>query len=142
MGIDIVHYLHYNKQCKGVNDMILKLDFSSEVPIYQQLRNQIVLGIAEGKLPPGERLPTIRALADEAGINMMTVSKAYQLLKQEGYILTDRRNGATVAGVRKDTWNRSAEEALRLLASEARLGGVGREEFLKLCGRLYDAQEG
>lgn len=74
--------------------MLLQLDFSSDLPIYLQIRNQIVLGIASGALVPGERLPTIRTLADEAGVNMMTVSKAYQLLKQEGYIRTDRRSGA------------------------------------------------
>ena len=66
--------------------MILNFDFHSDVPIFMQIRNQIVIGIAEGKLKPGEQLPTIRALADESGINMMTVSKAYQILKQEGYI--------------------------------------------------------
>ena len=76
--------------------MLLHLDFNSEIPIYVQIRNQIVLGIAEGKLLAGEKLPTIRALSEECGINMMTVSKAYQLLKQEGYIHTDRRSGATV----------------------------------------------
>lgn len=70
--------------------MLLQLDFSSDVPIYQQIRNQVVLAIASGRLEPGEKLPTIRALAEEAGINMMTASKAYQLLKQEGYITTDR----------------------------------------------------
>ena len=78
--------------------MLLQLDFSSDLPIYLQIRNQIVLGIASGALVPGERLPTIRTLADEAGVNMMTVSKAYQLLKQEGYIHTDRRSGAVVSG--------------------------------------------
>ena len=77
--------------------MILNFDFHSDVPIFMQIRNQIVIGIAEGKLKPGEQLPTIRALADESGINMMTVSKAYQILKQEGYITTDRRSGARVA---------------------------------------------
>lgn len=77
--------------------MILNFNFSSKVPIYIQLRNQVVIGIAEGKLKPGEKLPTIRRLAAESGINMMTVSKAYQLLKEEGYILTDRRLGTVVA---------------------------------------------
>ena len=56
--------------------MILRLDFTSGVPIYQQIRNEIVLGIASGNLAPGEKLPTIRALADESGVNMMTVNKA------------------------------------------------------------------
>ena len=61
--------------------MILSLDYGADIPIYQQIRNQIVLGIASGDLAPGAKLPTIRALATELGINMMTVSKAYQMLK-------------------------------------------------------------
>ena len=72
--------------------MRLIFDFESKTPIYQQLRDQVVVGIAEGKLSPGEKLPTIRALADESGINMMTVSKAYQMLNNEGYIVTDLRH--------------------------------------------------
>ena len=66
--------------------MVISINEASEVPIYQQIRNQIVLGISDGRLKPGEQLPTVRALAGEIGINSMTVNKAYALLKQEGYI--------------------------------------------------------
>ena len=66
--------------------MILKLDMSGDIPIYVQLRNQIVLGIGRGELRVGERLPTVRQLAGDAGINTMTVNKAYQVLKAEGFI--------------------------------------------------------
>ena len=119
--------------------MLLRLDFASDVPIYQQIRNQIVLGIADGRLAPGERLPTIRALAEETGINMMTVSKAYQLLKQEGYIHTDRRSGATVCRREGASAPDAATlAALRLHLSELRLAGLSREEVLALCGELYD----
>ena len=76
--------------------MIIEINELSDVPIYLQIRNQIVMGISSGALAVGEQLPTVRALALEIGINTMTVSKAYQLLKQEGYILTDRKNGARV----------------------------------------------
>ena len=62
--------------------MLLHLEFDSDIPIYQQIRDQIVVGIADGHLRPGQQLPTIRALAAETGVNMMTVSKAYQILKQ------------------------------------------------------------
>jgi len=48
--------------------MLLHLDFNSETPIYQQIRNQVVVGVAEGRLAPGERLPTIRALAEDCGV--------------------------------------------------------------------------
>ena len=123
--------------------MLLHLDFSSDVPIYQQIRNEIVLGIAGGRLAPGEKLPTVRALADEAGVNMMTVSKAYQLLKQEGYILTNRRSGAVVNGAFAPSGRlgSTAQATLKLLASEAKLGGISREDFLGLCGQAYDETE-
>lgn len=118
--------------------MLIALNFGSDVPIYLQIRNQIVLGIAEGRLQAGERLPSIRTLSEEAGVNMMTVNKAYQLLKQEGYITIDRRSGTRVGGTGSDrsaALNRLKEE-LRLSFSEARLNGVSQEELLALCKRV------
>lgn len=56
-------------------NMVISINDASEIPIYQQIRNQIVLGISDGRLAPGEQLPTVRALAEEIGINSMTVSK-------------------------------------------------------------------
>ena len=119
--------------------MLLRLDFSSDIPIYQQIRNQVVTAIASGQLRPGEKLPTIRALAEEAGINMMTASKAYQLLKSEGYITTGRRDGATVrfleAGAGPETI-----DGLRLRICELRLAGMGKDEILALCGKIFDEE--
>jgi len=119
--------------------MLLTFDFGSNVPIYMQLRNQVVIAIAEGRLVPGEQLPTIRALAEESGINMMTVSKAYQLLKQEGYITTDRRSG-TVVMPRAGERSASADSlnALRLCVSELRIAGMSLEEMLDLCRKMYE----
>ena len=77
--------------------MIIELDMSSSTPIYVQLRNQIVKGIGKGELKTGEKLPTVRQLASDAGVNTMTVNKAYQILKNEGFIRTDRRLGAFVS---------------------------------------------
>ncbi len=122
--------------------MLLHLDFSSDIPIYIQIRNQIVLGIAEGKLSAGEKLPTVRALSEECGINMMTVSKAYQLLKQEGYIQTDRRAGAVVSHSEKQAVPRPETiEGLKLRLSELRLAGMSKEEALNLCRTLYEEGE-
>ena len=119
--------------------MIFHFDFNSNIPLYMQLRNQVVIGIAEGKLLPGDRLPTIRALAEESGINMMTVSKAYQLLKQEGYINTDRRSGAVIISKNKEvSIPRETIEALRLRISELRLAGMSREDVINLCRKLYE----
>ena len=123
--------------------MILKLDFSSDIPIYQQIRNQIVLGVSSGELKPGEKIPTMRALADEAGINFMTENKAYALLKQEGIIITDRRNGARICDrvltqrEKETKLSESTQGALRLVIAEVKLAGMDREEFLKLCDRAF-----
>ena len=65
--------------------MIIELDMNSSTPIYVQLRNQIVMGIGRGELKLGESLPTVRQLAQDIGVNTMTVNKAYQILKTEGY---------------------------------------------------------
>ena len=119
--------------------MLLKLDFGADVPIYMQIRNQIVLGIAQGQLAVGERLPTIRALSEECGINMMTVSKAYQLLRQEGYITTDRRSGAVVSARQEANGpKQETVDGLRLRLGELRLAGMGLEEAMELCRKLYE----
>ncbi len=119
--------------------MLLRLDFSGDVPIYQQIRNQVVVAIASGQLTPGDKLPTIRALAEEAGINMMTASKAYQQLKSEGYITTGRRDGATV---RMPAALAAPEtvEGLRLRLCELRLAGMEKADILELCGELIDKE--
>lgn len=66
--------------------MVIELNFASDTPIYVQLRNQIVKGIGKGELKAGEKLPTVRQLASDAGVNTMTVNKTYQILKAEGFI--------------------------------------------------------
>lgn len=119
--------------------MIIRIDEYSDVPIYMQIRNQIVMGISSGELKPGEQLPTVRALALEIGINTMTVSKTYQLLKQEGYIMTDRKNGARVRENITQSGVISEENKLQLrrIVSEARLSGVGKDALKKLVDEFY-----
>ncbi len=119
--------------------MVIGIRDGSEVPIYQQIRDQIVMGISDGRLQPGEALPTVRALAAEIGINSMTVNKAYQLLKMEGYIITDRRNGARVAQRFKEREGlpEKNRELLKRLISEAKLAGVSEEEFVQECRDMY-----
>lgn len=77
--------------------MLLRVNSSSSKPLYQQLRDQVVEGIAVGELEPGERLPAVRSLAADLGINLHTVNKAYALLRDEGYITMRGRAGAVVA---------------------------------------------
>lgn len=115
--------------------MVIAIDEYSDIPIYMQIRNQILLGISDGRLAPGEQLPAVRRLADEMGVNSMTVNKAYQLLKQEGYIYTDRRNGAKVREQLEQTGELTKEsrDMLQQVISEAKVRGITKEEFFKMC---------
>ena len=128
--------------------MIIRIDTVSTTPIYVQLRNEIVKGIGRGELSKGECLPTVRQLAAELGVNSMTVSKAYQTLKAEGFIETDRRRGAIVSsGVQSgaqpdDRFREKLEGELELLSAEAKIKGLGREEFIHLCSMAFAGMEG
>lgn len=106
--------------------MILEIDPHSEEPIYLQLRKQIIIGIARGDLKPNEQLPTVRQFADELGVNTMTVSKGYQQLREEGYLITDRRKGTLVAPL-PVTSKKTNEENLTLLLAELYLADPDEE---------------
>lgn len=124
--------------------MLLHLDMGSEQPIYQQLRDQIVLGIGHGELSTGERLPTVRQLADDIGVNMMTVSKAYTILKQEGFIVIDRRHGATISPTAENAQalRERLHPGLSLLIAEARAKGLSENDFHAMCRELFAAMTG
>ncbi|MGB3366146.1 MAG: GntR family transcriptional regulator [Acidaminobacteraceae bacterium] len=76
--------------------MYLKIDMISDNPIYMQIRNQIVMGIAKKELVEGEELPSVRVLAGDIGINMHTVNKAYSILKNQGFLVVSRRKNVVV----------------------------------------------
>ncbi len=122
--------------------MIIRINELSDIPIYMQIRNQIVMGISSGELEGGEQLPTVRALAMEMGINTMTVSKAYQLLKTEGYIMTDRKNGARIrTSIQKQgSISESNKAELKRIVSEARLSGVSKAELIGLLEEFYGTE--
>lgn len=120
--------------------MILKLDMKSSVPIYVQLRNEIVMGVGRGEIKIGESLPTVRQLSEDIGVNMMTVNKAYGILKAEGFIEIDRRHGAKIAPSIKDkSFETRLEAELSLLFCEAQLKGYNPLQTKKLCEALVDA---
>ena len=77
--------------------MVFRIDFNSEEALYSQLCRQIIMSIASDEIREGDSLPSVRQLAEDIGINMHTVNKAYTILRQEGYIKLDRRRGAIIA---------------------------------------------
>lgn len=122
--------------------MYIALDLESEEPIYSQLRNQVVAGIARGELKPGEALPSVRSLAADIGINFHTVNKAYQLLKQEGFILIHRQKGVVInpegPPPADETYRSTLGTHLKPIVAEAACRGLTKEEFFKLCNQLFE----
>jgi len=121
--------------------MLLQLELESNIPIYKQIANQIIVGIAKGELTEGEELPSVRQMASDIGINMHTVNKAYGILKQAGWVIIHRKKGALVSTSLKSQVDNHFVEILRdsLEASiaEAFLKGITKEEFVKLIEEKY-----
>jgi GntR family transcriptional regulator len=127
-------------------NVLINLDFESDEPIYQQLVHQIIEGIARGDLHTGEALPSVRSLASDIGINLHTVNKAYQQLKQDGFILIHRQKGVVINpdGVPKADANfkRKLEKNLRPLIAESICRDISEEEFSMLCKSIYETYQG
>lgn len=124
--------------------MAVKLDMASPVPLYMQIKNQIIIAIASGDYEPGARLPSVRAFAEELEVNMHTVNKAYLLLRDEGYITLDRRRGGVISEVPKEPseqFIRQLSDELLPAAAGAKCMGMGRKEFRKLCTQIYESLE-
>lgn len=120
--------------------MIVEIDFNSEEALYIQLINQIIIGIATDQIREGDTLPSVRQLADNIGINMHTVNKAYSVLKQEGFLRVDRRRGAVVA-LDTDKMRTISEmrRDLSVILARGVCKNVSREEVHNLVDSIYDA---
>jgi GntR family transcriptional regulator len=120
--------------------MILSVDLNSELPIYQQLRDQIVEAIAEGELTEGSSLPATRTLASDFGINFHTVNKAYDLLRREGLIRLNRKSGAVVTATAADaTFPSEWSARARTLLAEGIARGLSADDVLQTCRSLLDS---
>ncbi len=119
--------------------MIIEIDFNSDEAIYVQLRNQIILGIATATIQEGDSLPSVRQLAEEIGINMHTVNKAYTVLKQEGLIRLDRRRGAVVAiDIDKLQILEDMKRQLRVVLAKGRCKNITKEEVYTLVDEIFE----
>ena len=106
------------------------------------MRNQIIHGIATLQLQEGDELPSVRQMADEIGINMHTVNKAYSILRQEGFIQLDRRRGAVVAiDADKAQAMLKLREKLAILLAKGCCKNIGREDVHALVDEIFDEYE-
>lgn len=122
--------------------MIIKIDFQSEEALYMQLRNQIIIGIATEDIQEGDTLPSVRQLAEDIGINMHTVNKAYSVLRQEGFVTIDRRKGAIIA-LELDKMKAMGElkKNMQVLMAKGICKGISRNEVHQLVDEIFDQYE-
>lgn len=119
--------------------MIIKINFNSTEAIYMQLRNQIIMAIATAKLQEGDSLPSVRQLAEEVGINMHTVNKAYALLREEGIIHLDRRRGAVIAiDMNKLQALEDMKRQLTVALAKGRCKNITKEDVYNLVDEIFE----
>ena len=111
------------------------LDYSSGVPVYRQIIDQIIFGIASGQLKLGEQLPTVRALAVELKVNLNTVSKAYKELEIKNILETQQGTGTFINKTENVMPEREREDKLKeiciQLSSVAFSYGFSLDEVIK-----------
>lgn len=119
--------------------MVIKIDFQSDEALYIQLRNQIILGIATSRIQEGDELPSVRQLAEDIGINMHTVNKAYTVLRQEGFLTIDRRRGAVIAlDVDKMKALDEMKKNLRVILAKGRCKNISCQEVHELVDEIFE----
>ncbi len=117
--------------------MIFTIDFNSDEALYSQLCRQVIMNIACDNIREGDSLPSVRQLAEDVGINMHTVNKAYTILRQEGYIKLDRRKGAVIAlDVRRLKAMEELSDELRYVIAKAMCRNIAAEEIHTLVDEI------
>ncbi|MEE0435547.1 MAG: GntR family transcriptional regulator [Peptococcaceae bacterium] len=121
--------------------MELVISSSSHRPIYEQITAQIKALIIGGKLSEGDHLPSMRALAQELHVSVITVQHAYEELQREGFIETNVGRGSFVAAYNKMLWQaeqeRCADAHLQAAAEIGRTNGMSLDVLQKKLGLFY-----
>ncbi len=121
---------------------ILRIDLGSPTPVYRQIVDSLRALLVNGAFAPGARLPTVREVAIDLGVNHNTVAEAYRLLAEEGWLDLKRYHGATVLQRPPQQAEPARQEdfvqRLRELAARAIADGVDKEEVAQLLGALAE----
>ena len=120
--------------------MIIQIEPQFDIPIYTQITNQIIEGIARGYLHPGDSLPSVRAFAADLGVNMHTVNKSYHELEKKGIIRIVPKSGAVICSpnpleLKTVHYNRLLNE-FKQVAAEALVLGMEKKQMLELLGSI------
>ncbi|MGM8212372.1 GntR family transcriptional regulator [Virgibacillus sp. W0430] len=124
--------------------MNILLDTNSKEPLFLQIKEQIKQHIFNGKLEEGEALPSMRLLAKELKISVITTKRAYEELEQEGYVVSAVGKGTFVAGqqphVLKEWQMRELENELEKIIKSAKRLGLTKQEIIELLDVYYEEE--
>lgn len=114
---------------------------SSSIPIYEQIKNQIINQIISDELKEGDSIPSIRSLANDIKISVMTIKKAYDELESEGYIYSVQGKGTFVAPknteLAKERANKEIEEHISKIIDISNKFNITKKEILDLFEFIY-----
>jgi GntR family transcriptional regulator len=120
--------------------MIIRIEPDSDIPIYQQITNQIIEGIAGGLIRPGQSLPSVRSFAADLGVNMHTVNKSYHQLENKGIIRIAAKSGAVISS--PQDFNESSGDRLKdeykPLIAESLVVGMSNEQIQQLVTSIIE----
>lgn len=115
---------------------------SSSVPLYEQIQTQIKVQILNGELIPGEALPSIRLLAKELKVSIITTKRAYEELEKEGFLRTVAGKGTFVEDQNLERLKEIAmyeiEGKLEIIIKQAKSVGISLEEGIEIFKNLYE----
>lgn len=118
---------------------------SSSVPIYEQIKSSIIEQIMSGELIEGEAIPSIRTLASDIRISVMTIKKAYDELERDGYIVTVQGKGSFVAPknveLAKEQARKDIELSLEKVVKTSKMFNISEGEIIDLFKFLMESDE-
>ena len=124
--------------------MNIILSNTDSAPIYEQITRQLRAKIVSGELTAGQALPSMRLLARELRISVITTKRAYEELEREGLIVTQTGRGSFVAPVSSERLReaqlRTVEDHLTDAVQAARLAGLSADEFAELARTLFEEE--
>ena len=136
-----ISYIHIIK----VNAMDIIISNASGKPIYEQITEQIKEQIMSGELNEGDPLPSMRALAQQLRISIITTKRAYEELEREGFIESFTGKGSFVAARNRELFReenlRQIEQSLTFAVEKAKLCGVSYEELSEILKMLFEGDE-
>ncbi|MDI7742636.1 GntR family transcriptional regulator [Lysinibacillus fusiformis] len=120
--------------------MIIRIEAETDIPIYTQLTNQIIEGIARGEIAAGDSLPSVRGFAADLGVNMHTVNKSYHELEKKGIIKIVPKSGAIISPSEQMSEEKKHQiiSELKPVIAEALVTGMNKKEIQGLVSMILE----